>query len=217
MTTSHFRQRLSSNAQKAGVTLPGEAADLLEAYFSLLVKWNAKINLTALPLQPPTDDTLQRLFIEPLRAAGRFPESREPWFDLGTGGGSPAIPLKIVKPRLILTMVESKWRKAAFLKEVTRVLNLADSSVEHGRFEDIARRFPGGAQFITVRAVKVDASLLESTNILLGLDGELMLFRPDSIELRVPNFTHVDTIPLGSSNRAHLSSYRRMFHVEHSR
>jgi 16S rRNA (guanine(527)-N(7))-methyltransferase RsmG len=205
------------NAQKAGVLVSAEAMDLLEAYFSLLVKWNAKINLTALPLQPPTDDTVHRLFIEPLRAAGRFPASQQPWFDLGTGGGSPAIPLKIARPLLSLTMVESKARKAAFLNEAVRVLNLTASAVEQGRLEDVARRFPGAAQFITVRAVKVDASLLESANLLLGLEGELMLFRPDSIELRVPNFTHVDTIPLGGSNKAHLSSYRRMFHVEHSR
>jgi 16S rRNA (guanine527-N7)-methyltransferase len=212
-----FRRRLTVHTQAAGVVLSSQTLDVLEAYFSLLAKWNPRVNLTALPLKPPTDDTLQRLFVEPLCAAKRFPEYREPWFDLGTGGGSPAIPLKIARPLLSLTMVESKVRKAAFLREAVRTLTLSDTATEQGRFEDVARQFPGMAQFVTVRAVKVDALLLEAANRLLRLDGELVLFRPDSEALQIPGFIHQSTFPLGNTQRAFLSSFRRVFHVEQSR
>jgi 16S rRNA (guanine527-N7)-methyltransferase len=212
-----FRRRLTTITQEAAVALSLEAIDLLEAYFSILTKWNARINLTALPLQPPTDQTFQRLFVEPLCAATRFPEYRAAWFDLGTGGGSPAIPIKIARPLLSLTMVESKVRKAAFLREATRLLHLSDTATEQGRFDNVARRFPGTAKFVTVRAVKVNAQLVESANRLLMLDGKLMLFRQDQTALEIPGFEHVTTIPLGLGRKAYLSTHRRMFHVEQSR
>ena len=75
------------------------AADSLDAYYRLLARWNRTINLTALSLDPLADEALDRLFIEPLAAAPYIREALDVtplsvWFDLGSGGGSPAIPLK---------------------------------------------------------------------------------------------------------------------------
>jgi 16S rRNA (guanine527-N7)-methyltransferase len=212
-----FRLRLLRQTLSAGITLSPESLDGLEAYFLLLSKWNVSINLTGLPLTTPTDETFERLFVEPLCAASSFPENDAAWFDLGTGGGSPAIPLKIARPSLRLTMVESKARKAAFLREVLRVLKLPGASVEEGRFEVVAHRFPGIARFITVRAVRIDKALIEASEMLLSIGGELLLFRRGSAELKIPGFSHRDTHPLGVSREVYLSSYSRMFHVEQSR
>ena len=75
----------------------------LEAYFRLLAHWNAKINLTALPLDPPTDETLDRLLVEPLAAARQIRRcAAASGSTSGSGGGSPAIPLKIARPALRL-------------------------------------------------------------------------------------------------------------------
>ena len=104
----------------------------------LLAQWNARINLTALPLDPPTDETFDRLLVEPLAASRQIPtHTPNVWFDLGSGGGSPAIPLKIARPALRLTMIDSKERNGAFLREVIRTLGLADSVVQTARFEEI--------------------------------------------------------------------------------
>ena len=63
------------------------------------------------------------------------------WFDLGSGGGSPAIPLKLVRPDARLTMVESKTRKAAFLREAVAQSGAADAAeVADERFEELSRR-----------------------------------------------------------------------------
>ena len=62
--------------------------DPLESYFRLLTHWNSTINLTALPLNPPTDETFDRLLVEPLCASRQIPDDRSSiWFDLGSGGG----------------------------------------------------------------------------------------------------------------------------------
>src|ERR1700681_1711373 len=126
LRAGEFRDRLLSRATQARLTVAASEIDQLEAYYHLLSRWNRTINLTALSLEPLCDDTVDRLLIEPLAVAFHVPDSRAGWFDLGSGGGSPAIPLKIVRPLLGLTMVEARARKAAFLREVIRDLALPD-------------------------------------------------------------------------------------------
>ena len=69
VTSLEFRDRLARRARRAKAPLTLAMLDPLEAYFRLLTHWNATINLTALPLDPPTDETFDRLLIEPLAAA----------------------------------------------------------------------------------------------------------------------------------------------------
>ena len=130
VTSLEFRDRVARRTRRAKAPISLGMLEPLEAYFRLLAQWNATINLTALPLDAPTDETFDRLLVEPLVAARQIP-SHTPsvWVDLGSGGGSPAIPLKIARPALRLTMIESKERKSAFLREVIRALGLVDATV----------------------------------------------------------------------------------------
>src|SRR3954447_13218027 len=164
MTTIEFRDKLARRTRRAKAPITLSMLEPLEGYYRLLAQWNAKINLTALPLDPPTDETFDRLLVKPLAAAKHIPtHTASVWFDLGSGGGSPAIPIKIARPALRLTMIESKERKGAFLREAVRVLGLADVRVETSRFEDVAGLpdFSGTADFITVRAVRLDEDLFQ--------------------------------------------------------
>ena len=132
-----FRDQLITRLETVGVAIPGdEALDKIEAYFELLTRWNRTINLTALPLEKPTDETIDRLFTEALAAVRHLPNSAKQWFDFGSGGGSPAVPMQAVASQIHLTMVESKERKAAFLREVVRNLELS-ATVANMRFEDV--------------------------------------------------------------------------------
>jgi 16S rRNA (guanine527-N7)-methyltransferase len=194
--------------------------DPLEAYLRLLTHWNAKINLTALPLDPPTDQTFDRLLVEPLGAARHIEDKPLVWFDLGSGGGSPAIPVKIARPALNLTMVESKERKAAFLQEAIRTLELKNSSVRNDRFEDLAKdpTLVRSVDLVTVRAVKIDAGLLETAANLLREGGRLLLFRPAHDPSTDPNgFKLINTAKLAEAPPAFLCIYHRVFHVEQRR
>jgi 16S rRNA (guanine527-N7)-methyltransferase len=192
----------------------------LEAYFRLLLQWNATINLTALPLENPTDETFDRLLIEPLAAARHIPDSPIVWFDLGSGGGSPAIPLKIARPALKLTMIESKTRKAAFLREAVRRLGIPETVVLNDRFEEVARNAEtaGSADLVTVRAVKTDTALFETAGLLLKDRGQLLLFRPSHAASADPaGFIRLSTVKLTEDPTTHLCMYRRVFHVEQRR
>jgi 16S rRNA (guanine527-N7)-methyltransferase len=190
----------------------------LEAYFQLLTHWNARINLTALPLDAPTDETFDRLLVEPLAAAKQISNAGPSvWFDLGSGGGSPAIPLKIARPALTLTMVESKERKGAFLREAIRVLGLVDTFVETARFETLAAKstVTSNVDLVTVRAVRTDDQLFESAGRMLKNGGQLLMFRPPHSPTPDPvGFERVSTVPLIDVPQSFLTVYRRVFHVE---
>jgi len=227
VTSLEFRDRVARRARRAKAPLTIAMLDPLEAYFRLLTLWNAKINLTALPLDPPTDETFDRLLVEPLAAAAHLTRGLKPgsdpclWFDLGSGGGSPAIPLLIARPSMKLTMIESKERKSAFLREALRCAGLAHTaSVLTERFEVVAgiADHAHSADIVTVRAVKTDGQLFETAAQLLKADGRLFLFRPAHDAGPDPaGFGRESTVRLIESPATFLSSYRRVFHVEQSR
>ena len=200
------------------------AAALIEplyAYFRLLAHWNSRINLTSLRLDSPSDEALERLFLEPLAAAKHTPAVPAWWLDIGSGGGSPAIPLKVAQPGLRLTMVESRSRKAAFLREVVRELDLADADVFCGRFDDLAANPEGqhAANLLTTRAVRTDSSFFIAASLMLRPSGELLVFRSAAEPVINSNrFNLGKPTILGISGQTRLDHYRHrsMFHVEQS-
>lgn len=199
MTSLEFRDRLARRARRAKAPLTLAMLEPLEGYYRLLAHWNAKINLTALPLDAPTDETFDRLLVEPIAASRWVKDSPGTWLDLGSGGGSPAIPMKIARPALSLTMVESKERKSAFLREATRALGLADTNVVTSRFEELAEDLGrvSRADLITIRAVKADGELYRVAGRLLRPGGELLMFRPAHATSPDPDgFERATTVPL---------------------
>jgi 16S rRNA (guanine527-N7)-methyltransferase len=216
VTSREFKERLSRRARKARVRLPSEILAPYETYFRLLAQWNVKINLTGLPLQPPTDETFDRLFIEPLVAAALVPDTAGVWFDLGSGGGSPAFPLKLIRPALALTLVESKTRKAAFLREAVRVLALPATHVANVRFEELEPTSRSAADLVTVRAVRPDAALFTVSARLLKTGGRLLLFGKPGKEIHHRAFERENQPMAAQTFERILTSYVRVFHVEQS-
>ena len=168
--------RLEELAQGAGLALDREARTRLAAYVALLFRWNERMNLTALDAG---EEGLARLVGEPLVAAGHIPPEARTMIDVGSGGGSPAIPVKIARPELFVRMVESRTRKAAFLREAVRRLKLAETVVENCRFEalvdDAQRR--EAHDVLTVRGVRVDAAVAERLQVFVRPRGLLLVFR----------------------------------------
>jgi 16S rRNA (guanine527-N7)-methyltransferase len=150
-------ERIQAGAKMSGICLEPEQADQLTRYLSHLEHWNHTINLTALPLAGYPAPTLERLILQPLRSAAFFPQQPFSWFDFGSGGGSPAIPLRIVLPAASLTMIESRSRKVAFLRDVVRRLGLLDVGVRWDRVEVASQSVqPGTVDFLTIRALRID-------------------------------------------------------------
>jgi 16S rRNA (guanine527-N7)-methyltransferase len=174
-----IREKLAKRARKAGLNLPKSTISRLEAYFELLKKWNQKVSLTSLPIAQEGEEALDRLLIEPALAAGFLPTSSAVLIDIGSGGGSPAIPMKLVAPGIALRMIESKTRKAAFLREAVRHLDLAGTTVEAARVEELLIRpeLHEAADVVTVRAVRIEKKLLSEIQAFLKPGGLLFLFR----------------------------------------
>ena len=118
------------------------------------------------------------MIVEPLAAVQYLPRQGR-MADIGSGGGSPAVPMKLAIPGLSLLMVEAKARKAAFLREVCRQLELEETIVETCRYETLLTRadLHEAHDVLTLRAVRVDGRLLRGIQAFVRPGGRVFLFR----------------------------------------
>jgi 16S rRNA (guanine527-N7)-methyltransferase len=198
-SSREFSDRVKRRARRVGVHVEEALVEKLEAYFRLLGAWNAKINLTALDLEHDPDKAVDRLLIEPLVAVRYVGETSTSAVDIGSGGGSPAIPMTLACPRVSFTLVESKTRKCAFLREAGRQLGV-ELRVETARFEMLLARpeFHAAFDVCTMRAVRVEPRILLGLQALLRPGGQFLLFRgpagsetpPTLTPLLVPKATY---------------------------
>lgn len=166
-------------------------------FIELMAKWNRKINLTALPLEPIGDEAVDRLIVEPVVASQFVGDHDIRIIDLGTGGGSPAIPFRIEVQARAMRMVESRSKKCAFLREATRTLGLQNTSVEESRFELLFGRndLHHSADLMTIRAVRLDSDLMELIRFILAPGGRIFRFASHS-EAQVPDGLGLDILSI---------------------
>ena len=121
----------------------------ISKYIDLLVKWNARINLTA--VRAP-EEMVQRHFGESFFAANHVLShgTIERMIDLGSGAGFPGVPLAMLAPQVQVTLIESHQKKAAFLRELIYQLNLKNAKV----FNDRGEKYTQTADVVTMRAVE---------------------------------------------------------------
>lgn len=179
MSEPAFQQRLAERAAQCGVELAPALAARLERYFRLLQRWNRTINLAGMDLEPVATSAIDRLLVEPVVAARACPPGGvRRIIDIGSGGGSPGIPFALALGDPALTLVESRSRKAAFLREALRTVELA-GVVEVDRWESIAARHDLEDTFdlLTVRAVRIQSREWSQLATFVRPAGWLFLFR----------------------------------------
>jgi 16S rRNA G527 N7-methylase RsmG len=135
------------------------------------------MNLTHLP-----SEAVDRLFIEPI-AASRHAVTGAKVIDIGSGGGSPAIPFALASHAKSLTMVESRSRKSVFLREAARAAGLR-AEVVNSRFQSLLeeRSRMGSFDVLTIRAVKIEAALVSELFAFLALEGCLLHFHTETLD-----------------------------------
>lgn len=167
-----------------GSRLSDAQLEQLRAYLDLLLRWNARVNLTS--VREP-DSIVTRHFGESLFLARRvFPapsdRAKDRVLDLGSGPGFPGLPVKIYAPGIRLTLVESNHKKAAFLREAIRTVGLDAVDVFAGRGEELptcsANRtaltgYP--PSLLTMRAVEKFDQALALAERLVRPEGRLAL------------------------------------------
>jgi 16S rRNA (guanine527-N7)-methyltransferase len=197
--------------------------DHISTYIDLLLRWNARINLTAIRdpeeivtrhfgeslfaarhLFPPYPVSSSVRVVPPVVKGFDFAEARRPTAearvaDLGSGTGFPGIPIKLWAPNITLTLIESNHKKATFLREVARALTLTDIDIQNARAQAITQTF----DVVTLRAVEhfagtlpVAARLLAPTARLALLIGSSQLNDARSAS---PTLSWQDPIPVPES------------------
>src|ERR1700739_2299273 len=101
--------------------LSPEIAAKFDEYLALILRWNARMNLTA--IREP-NEILRRHFVESIACAQELPTVILTLLDFGSGGGFPGLPIALCRPEISVTLAESQGKKAAFLNEAVRTLNL---------------------------------------------------------------------------------------------
>ena len=167
-------------------SLPSSTLDQISIYIDLLLRWNARINLTAIrhPEEIVTRHFGESFFLarhllpksgtdhRPLTTDHRPPHV----LDIGSGAGFPALPLKLWAPHIHLTLIESNNKKAAFLREVARALTLTNINVITDRAEVLAARPDSPrAEVVTLRAVEHFEAILPQAVTLLAPTATLAL------------------------------------------
>jgi len=186
------------------VPLADSQVRAIRTYIDLLLKWNAKFNLTA--IRNP-QEIITRHFGESLFTARQlYPagDSHESVIDIGSGAGFPGLPLKLWSPNLDLTLVESNQRKATFLREVIRALDLKSTLVLTERAESLSRH----ADLVTFRAVErferilpVAFGLVKPGGRIALLNGEMQVRAAQSA---LPTVTWSNPMPIPLTRSARL-------------
>ncbi len=156
--------KLIAGASGLGLTLSAAQCDLFETYYLELTDWNRRANLTTITQY---EDVQVNHFLDALTVALVWrPASDTPnVIDVGSGGGVPGVPLRIVFPEIRLTLLEATAKKAAFLRHLTERLELDDVETVVGRAEQIAHdeRFRGGFDLVLARGIAPMPALAELT------------------------------------------------------
>jgi len=156
-----YQPALLSDRESALAQYPvsRETLQKLDAYVALLLKWQPIKNLVG----PSTLPTIwSRHVLDSLQILDILPNSKN-WVDLGSGAGFPGLVIACVlatSPQTCVHLVESNGRKAAFLREVIRALNLP-AKVHNCRIEDVANELPDEIDCVTARALAPLADLLD--------------------------------------------------------
>jgi 16S rRNA (guanine527-N7)-methyltransferase len=186
------------------ISLSSEQVKQIQQYTKILWTWNDKVNLTA--IRDPLE-ILYRHFCESMFGAKLLPVENCRLADVGSGGGFPGIPLKIMRPDLHVFLVESNVKKATFIAEVARELGLKDARVLVSRYEELGEELTP-LDIVCSRALGDFSNFLgwaasprvDAKNALLWLGGR------DLDEVRgLPGWTWSDPVPVPKSLQRYLA------------
>lgn len=162
-------EALSGSPTEVRNELTGAALRRMETLDVELSRWASRVRLVGFRTR---QERVRRYFAEPLAALPFLPAVGEA-LDVGSGGGSPALPLAIVRPRIRWTLMESRRKKSLVLSEIARSLGLENVAVVSGRFPTEAREW---ADLVTIRGVRMSEAVVGGIQGALRPGGRLLWF-----------------------------------------
>lgn len=180
---------LKEEIEKTGIQLDDVQVGQFLLYYELLIEWNKVMNLTAI-----TDykEVVQKHFVDSLALIKAIDiqylqTGNKSMIDIGTGAGFPGIPLKIVFPKLKITLLDSLNKRIKFLNEVIERLEMNDITAIHGRAEDYAKQKDYREQYdiCVSRAVANLATLSEYCLPYVKKEGYFISYKSEDIEKEI--------------------------------
>ena len=187
-----FMELLLKGATQLSLTLTSVQLEQFQCYYQELIAWNRKMNLTAIV---EWDEVQIKHFLDSLTPSlvlGDRLNDGSSLLDVGAGGGFPGVPLKILYPKLRLTLLDSVAKKNTFLEHLISELGLSDVDVLTGRAEDIALKPHLRECFDVVvsRGVAPMRILMELTLPFTSVGGQVAVLKKGEIQPEVDNSLH---------------------------
>ena len=185
MDFEEFKNELLIQAKKIDVILDEEQIQKFYKYMELLLEWNEKINLTA--ITEPRDVILKH-FVDSLTICKELQKNKT-LADIGTGAGFPGIPVKILRPDLDITLIDSLNKRVNFLTMVIEALKLEKIVALHGRIEDFGKnkKYREKFDYVTSRAVANLSTLSEYMIPLIKIGGKCICMKGSNIDEELKN------------------------------
>jgi len=179
--TNEQSELLKQGALFYGVQLNDSLVEKFNIYMELLKEWNGKMNLTSIE---DDKDIIVKHFIDSFSILPYLKGDSIKLVDVGTGAGFPGIPIKIVRPDIKLTLVDSLDKRVKYLNAVISALNLKDVTCIHSRAEDIGVNplYREKFDFVTARAVASMKVLLEYCVPLVKVNGKFIAMKGSNPE-----------------------------------
>lgn len=191
METEH-RDLLLEGAKTFGIRLNEKEVEAFDLYLRELLKWNQKINLTAIRSEK---GIVVKHFLDSLSA---YPYLSKPssLLDIGSGAGFPGIPLKMVEPFLEVTLIDSVRKKVDFQKHIIRTLGLKGIEAIHGRVQDkeILQSMGGRFDFVISRAFSDLQTLLILSFPFLKKGGIVLAMKGEMNREEIPSLAKIEGI-----------------------
>ncbi len=171
-----IREELVAKAKVVGVKIKKEQADKFQRYYELLVEWNERINLTA--ITEPEDVVIKHFVDSLLLLKAVEIKQNAKMIDVGTGAGFPAVPIKIMRPDIDMTLLDGLNKRLKFLNVVGEELDLKFTTVhkraeEAGRMKDMRESY----DYATARAVARMNTLCEYCIPLIKMKGKFIAMK----------------------------------------
>lgn len=185
MDIEKFKEIMCLYSKKIDIMLDDKQLIQFYNYMKLLLEWNEKINLTAIT-EP--EEVILKHFIDSLTIS-KYIERESKLADVGTGAGFPGIPLKICRPDLKITLVDSLNKRINFLNEIIEILKLNDICTVHSRIEDFGKNIKYREKFdyVTARAVANISVLSEYLIPLSKINGKSIYMKGSEVEEELNN------------------------------